>query len=526
MIGLIGWLLLCFIVLPQILAANTAVFDDKFDISGLISICRFCWENRLNLDFLEEEHHFDLDAFPYADGADRLQQAMAKWRGQVQMPLNNHEISWPKREDSAENRHNHIVYEIYFQREVFNSLLAERCSAIYFFYDSTTGFSAAFLTILSSNHESLQVLLNKYPNLAKEPIKSTNTTPLHLAVLTAEYRCMSILLQRGADPFLQDFNCNSPLDLLLGKGDWRALKIFIEKGNILKNQAFKPAAAYFIHAGRLSEATWLISKGASAAITDPSKKANLLHLAIKLKDAPSFHYLCKVIWDRNVVVDVVSADCVDVLQGLKAAVLKRDYDGKSLATVAIEAQSSACFNFLIKSVHRFLQLDLNKKELLDLVLLAVENNFVAALEFAFTIGLSPNDTLQGMTLLAHAIELEQYECAAWMIRAHGGRLAEVQLSSHPLYLHALFTRNLKLLEFLFSFNLAKNFLLSDGRRVLNYLIEEGDFELVLWFLDHGANPYLPDLRGISALTLVFNHYDLDFKHDFFARTWKFNQFIA
>ena len=475
-----------------------------------ISFFRFCWSNRETPGFAEEEHHFDLNDYP--PGEDRLRLLVSKWKDQ-RIPLQDLNTSLPNADDINENSTNRILRFVYYDGETFKKSIQER-RPVALFHDSATGLSTAHLTVLHDHLLGLKMLLSLYPDLAKAPLKRTGTTPLHLAVLLSSYKCMELLLESQADPFVKDSQGNSPLDLVLAKGDIQALKLFVAKGKILFHPALKQTAAYFLHAGAFKQAVSLINHGANAKITDPKTNTSLLHLAAKLNDPQSFATLRYFLPEGNVAAYVTALGNVEILKLISNTSLNIRFEGKNLLILATEARNATIFDYL-STVPLFKKMNASNNELRRLALIAARLGFIPALKFAFSKGLNPHTISDNSCILGQALDAGQFECAEWMIREHQGLLSLVMFNAFPIHIHALFKRDRALLTFLFSYGLEPNFLMPTGLRALNFLITVNDCDQVFWFLNQGANPELTDIADFNAIMLASNHPDLAFQKEYF-----------
>ncbi len=513
------WSVLFGFFLVSISAANISEIDENF-FSEWIEIFKFCWSNRKTPGFTEERHYFNLERFP----EDSLSEKMEKWSLR-RLPLKSLNLSWPFDKTINGTKNTYSVRDLFYRKDGFTAAihLGLPCST---FVASKIGLSTAHLSVLHDHVPSLQMLLKLHPSLAKAAIKMTETTPLHFAVLLKSYKCMEILLKAGVSCFVADKQGNSPVDLVLIKGDFKALNLFILFGKILHHPALKKTAAYFIHAGKFRHAVLLIAHGADSNIYDPASEATLLQLAFKLNDQLGIQILQMHLADTSVAVHATIHGDLVALEKVSIISKARNYNGKCLLELATLAKNSDTFQLLLNSVPRLRNFSRSSRELKQIALSAATNGFIPALDFAFSKGFLPNEKLGRSCLLGHALESGQFAAVDWMIKVHNAIILDVHYNSLPILVHALFTRNQGLMKYLipqFKPLIEVNFLIFPlGFRALNFLISANDFEGFYWLLQQGANPNLPDFYGITAKSIAIAHQDSDFQIKFSELCKKLN----
>lgn len=474
-------------------------------------VIKFCWSNRDKPAFVAEKHNFHMNNFPPNNG--RLHDVISKWNSN-RIPLKPWQVSLPEPYLINENESNHNVHKIYYNEEAFLSHLNQN-GPISLFQDPYTGLSAAHLATLHDHSHGLHLLQEKYPRLLTVPILKTLTTPLHFAVLNNSYKCIELLLKACVNAFAVDKSGNSPLDLVLARQDYRALELFIKFGRILVHPALRQAAGYFMHAGNLKCAAKSIFFGAAFNIYDLQTHSSLLHLAVKMKDYQSFKVLKNFLPIKDVVFYAAARQDTKALELMDLASFSRNQSGGCLMKFAISRKLSGTFDFLINNVPRYKNLKGFSREAISFALLAAKEGFTPALKFFFAKGLFTHFMVDNSDLLGHALIAGQFECADWMVNEAGGDFLSAIYNNVSIHYQAVFTRNFKLLEFLLQRSLNPDFRMMLGEPVLHFAIVMNDFEMALWFLHHGASPFLPDTFGNNALLLASLQPNAEFKNNFF-----------
>ncbi len=146
------------------------------------------------------------------------------------------------------------------------------------------GLTVAHVAVLHDNPQALEVINYYDKMILKMCLESTQSTPLHLAVLFRSFKCTQWLLKNGADMFARDASGSNPLDLALLSGNAQLLKHFIELGSICNIEGvyhgLRKAAIISVRWGYLDVTAYLLQY-AKSHISDLNTCTTLLHLACK-----------------------------------------------------------------------------------------------------------------------------------------------------------------------------------------------------------------------------------------------------